>query len=187
MDCDNCKVHISGDNFELTYQAELLCQNCYKDYISRQKWYCYILKSLDTNHKNRTYNGCTNNPKKRLRQHNGEICGGAKSTKKGRPYEIYCLITGFKNMNEALKCEWRIKHPDKKKKRSRKFCGINGRINGLNHLLGDIKFTSNSEDNIENMELTIWIIKEKAYLLKNIPKNTNLVVVDSINTNLINQ
>ena len=94
---------------------------------------CYILKCLDENHNNLTYNGCTNNLYRRLRQHNGEIVGGAKATK-GKKWTIYALITGFETKCEALSCEWRIKHPTGHKKRPSKYCGINGRIAGLNEI-----------------------------------------------------
>ena len=43
--------------------------------MSKDNYVCYILKCG-----NYTYNGCTNNFKRRIRQHNGEIVGGAKCT-----------------------------------------------------------------------------------------------------------
>ena len=144
-------------------------------------WYCYILHSTTKN--NITYNGATNNPIRRLRQHNGEIKGGAKATSKNRPHQIYCLITGFNNKKEALRCEWRIKHPTNQRRRPYEYCGIDGRIKGLNLILQDTKFTSNSELDIKDMNLTIWIIKDKSHLLVDIPMNINLVIVDKIDIN----
>ena len=41
----------------------------------------YILYLLVNSSNNCTYVGITNNPEKRIRQHNGEIVGGAKYTK----------------------------------------------------------------------------------------------------------
>jgi len=78
--------------------------------------YCYILKN-DKN--NRTYNGYTNNLCRRIRQHNGEIVGGANTTNdiNSRPWKYCVLFTGFESYNEALSCEWRIRHPTNKKKR----------------------------------------------------------------------
>ncbi len=46
-------------------------------------------------HQSRTYIGFTTNPHRRLRQHNGEIKGGAYRTGKGRPWEQVCVVYGF--------------------------------------------------------------------------------------------
>ena len=56
------------------------------------EYICYILKC-----DNYTYNGCTNNFKRRIRQYNGEIKGGAKCTSRRVPWTPYCIITGFKD------------------------------------------------------------------------------------------
>ena len=47
-------------------------------------WYVYLLKSA----KGRYYIGITLDIARRLRQHNGEIKGGAKATRTGRPWKI---------------------------------------------------------------------------------------------------
>lgn len=49
-------------------------------------WYVYILVSRCG--RNVTYIGCTIDVARRLRQHNGEIKGGAASTRAARPWEI---------------------------------------------------------------------------------------------------
>ena len=41
----------------------------------------YVVYLLKKDNLNRTYIGITNNLKRRLRQHNGKIKGGARSTK----------------------------------------------------------------------------------------------------------
>ena len=69
-------------------------------------WVCYLLKSSVCN---RTYIGATNNFKKRIRQHNGEIKGGAKYTYSNRPWKPVCLVYGFKDNSHALCFEWRVK------------------------------------------------------------------------------
>jgi predicted GIY-YIG superfamily endonuclease len=74
------------------------------------QYYCYILRSINPNYLNCTYNGSTNNLVRRLRQHNGEIVGGAKKTKKGRPWIPICHIKGFHEKTSALRFEWRIQH-----------------------------------------------------------------------------
>lgn len=82
--------------------------------MSENKYYCYILKNGDNN---RTYNGFTTNPRRRIRQHNGEIKGGAKYTEKfGSNWEYYFIMTGFPDSINALQCEWKIRHPTNKKK-----------------------------------------------------------------------
>jgi predicted GIY-YIG superfamily endonuclease len=60
-----------------------------------------------------SYIGVTNDMKRRLRQHNGELRGGARYTtamKKvaGVPWNIAFLVTGFPTRSDALKLEWRL-------------------------------------------------------------------------------
>ena len=111
----------------------------------------------------RTYNGMTNNIERRFRQHNGELVGGARATtnvkKKypGTDWKPIVIITGFGDKSEAMKAEWRIRHPDKKRKKAARFLGDIGRINGLNHIFEtDITWTKSSEEiNSQNLELKI--------------------------------
>jgi predicted GIY-YIG superfamily endonuclease len=98
-------------------------------------WYNYILKSEHPRYPRSTYNGKTNDPKRRIRQHNGEIVGGAKATHNKRPWKFICLISGFVDERDALRCEWRIKHPNNKRKRPSRFCRPEGRLKGLIHVL----------------------------------------------------
>jgi len=70
-------------------------------------YYCYFISSCSLN---KTYIGITNNLKKRLRQHNGELKGGAKSTRCGIKWEYHTIITGFRTKSEALSFEWYWKH-----------------------------------------------------------------------------
>jgi structure-specific endonuclease subunit SLX1 len=56
----------------------------------------------------RTYVGATVNPDRRLRQHNGEIVGGARATK-GRAWTRRYLIGEFPEERAALRFEWRWK------------------------------------------------------------------------------
>jgi len=53
------------------------------------------------------YIGYTLDPFHRLRQHNGEIVGGAKKTRKGRPWYLLGYLTGFLDHHEGLALEWR--------------------------------------------------------------------------------
>jgi len=49
-----------------------------------------------------TYIGFTNDPLKRLRQHNGEIVSGARRTHKKRPWEMLAVLSGFPTQVSAL-------------------------------------------------------------------------------------
>ena len=82
--------------------------------------FVYILQSMNPKHPNRTYVGYTNNPKRRLRQHNGEIKGGAKYTQIGRPYKFAACIGGFQSHSAALQFEWRCHNPAGCRKRKKK-------------------------------------------------------------------
>ena len=68
----------------------------------------------------RTYVGYSVHPFHRLRQHNGELVGGAKSTRVGRPYRIVCMVSGFPDESSALQFEWawhRLRRPSRGKRK----------------------------------------------------------------------
>jgi predicted GIY-YIG superfamily endonuclease len=151
-----------------------------------EKWFCYILKSKNEDFKNFTYNGSTNNLVRRLRQHNGEIVGGAKATKGKGEFEYYFIMTGFKNHKNTLSCEWRIKHPTNQRQRPKKYCGIDGRILGLNEFIHCEKWTSKCSDNNIDCNYTIYLQKDVSKYLSSVPDNIKIVIVDTIDLILIN-
>ena len=68
-------------------------------------WYVYLI-STGT----RTYVGSTTDPDRRLRQHNGEIRGGARSTSRWKgKWKLIAYISGFSGRGEALRWEKLIK------------------------------------------------------------------------------
>ena len=69
-------------------------------------WYCYLLETVGGTPK--TYVGVTPDLDRRLRQHNGEIAGGAAATR-GRVWHRVCHVKGFPDSRAALQFEWRWK------------------------------------------------------------------------------
>lgn len=83
---------------------------------------CYLLASG-----NRTYIGITNHLSRRIRQHNGELAGGAKYTR-GKQWRVVCYVGYFSTKQEAMRFEWRYKRAGK---------GLTARKGrALGHMLG---------------------------------------------------
>jgi len=137
---------------------------------------------------NMTYNGSTNDPVRRLRQHNEHIKGGAKATRgKAQSWEIYALLTGFPDHINALSCEWRIKHPSGKPgTREPQYRGVEGRIKGLNKVLQLDKWTNQCVINNRDQSFVLYITKDVSHLLDSsiIPSNINIIEVDAITKDL---
>lgn len=147
-------------------------------------WYCYILRNTDPkwSAKGITYNGSTNNPVRRIRQHNEEICGGARATHgKGGAWEIYALVSGFPDHINTLSCEWRIKHPSGKPgKREPKYCGVRGRIQGLVDILQLPTWTKKCIVENKDCQLDAWIVPEYADMFLGLPENIRIHTVPQI-------
>lgn len=93
---------------------------------------CYILRSLPTK---RCYIGYTTNLQRRLRQHNGEITGGAKKTRFLRPWTPICLIKGFYDNTSALRFEWKMQHPYRRIRRGE--CPTSFYLEVLNYVINN--------------------------------------------------
>jgi predicted GIY-YIG superfamily endonuclease len=95
------------------------------------KYFCYIIY----NSRNQTYNGYTTNLNRRLRQHNGYISGGARATHGKGPWEYLTIISsvGWDSISCAMRHEWSIKYPTRKRPRPKVFNGAFGRIDSLYH------------------------------------------------------
>ncbi|WOK96702.1 structure-specific endonuclease subunit [Canna indica] len=133
---------------------------------------CYLLASLSPRHKGRTYIGFTVNPRRRIRQHNGEIRCGAWRTKKGRPWEMALCIYGFPSNVSALQVycfelwrtlslqfEWAWQHPRESlavRKAASSFKSLSGLANKIK-----IAHTMLSLPAWENLNLTVNFFSTK--------------------------
>lgn len=96
------------------------------------RFFCYII----ANDHDRTYNGYTTNPQRRIRQHNGELVGGARATRGRGPWRFVAVLTShdWTCCSVAMKHEWSIKYPTRKRPRPRHFEGAGGRVSSLRHV-----------------------------------------------------
>lgn len=117
----------------------------------------YVLKC-----ENRSYVGMTNDFFRRLRQHNGELKGGARYTTNFRPPEKHwypiCIIDGFSTMKEAMQCEWRIKRPR----------GSFKRLQGICELLQSQGRWTKSSPKISEQSLQLYVDDDYQYLFSEI-------------------
>ena len=98
-------------------------------------WVFYIIKNGYA-----TYAGVSPDPVRRLRQHNGELKGGAKyTTGRGPGWKHVCLVKGFQDKIQALQFEWAVKHVP-----PRNAGGIDNRLQKLNTVLCRQHWTSKS-------------------------------------------
>jgi len=147
-------------------------------------WYCYILRNKLEQFKNNTYNGSTNNPMRRLRQHNEEIKGGARATHgKGGAWEICAMLSGFPDHVNALSCEWRMKCPSGRPgKRERKYQGVKGRVSSLNEILPLERWTSKCVVNNSDFKMKLHILSDVVEYVdvSEVPENITIEIVDTI-------
>ena len=105
-------------------------------------YYCYFL-GQHNNWNGQTYNGYTTNLKRRLRQHNGEIKGGAWATtsKENGAWSFIAVMTSksWQSISRAMACEWNCRYPTRKKPRPKIYAGSSGRINSLTEIFTHIK------------------------------------------------
>lgn len=75
------------------------------------EWYVYLLRCADGT----LYCGTTNDLERRVRQHNGELVGGAKYTSSRRPVELK-WSKSCANQSAACKEELRVRRLSKAEK-----------------------------------------------------------------------
>ena len=85
--------------------------------------YLYVLQSV--HNAGRSYVGVTNDLMRRLRQHNGELRGGARYTKRDT-WNFYAIFR-LNSRKDALSLEWKVKHR-KSKADGRGLQGIVNRV-----------------------------------------------------------
>lgn len=80
-------------------------------------WLTYCLSSSEG--ARQTYVGATNNEKRRLRQHNGELKGGARATHREscRPWRYFLTVQGCRGQHDALSFERSWKNVSRKYRR----------------------------------------------------------------------
>lgn len=114
----------------------------------------YVL--INTSH-NKTYVGITNKPERRIRQHNGELVGGAKYTTGNKSDGVWKFYGFIKNLDKitALSLEKKIKI------RSKKVSGkpIERRLKAIGSLLTEYNEVKQSnltfETEIETNEIEV--------------------------------
>lgn len=74
-------------------------------------WHVYLLMCADGTF----YTGITTDPARRLRQHNGELTGGARYTQARRPVEL-AWQGPCESRSEAAKAEYRIRRLSRRQK-----------------------------------------------------------------------
>ena len=109
----------------------------------------YLLKN-----ENKSYIGYTNDFKRRLRQHNGEIKGGAKYTSKYDNWSPICIVDGFQTKSEAMQCEWRLKRVK----------GYYKRLKYLSQILQKNKKWTKNSPLISSQNLSIYVTDQFKHL-----------------------
>lgn len=103
-----------------------------------------------------TYAGVSPDPARRLRQHNGEIKGGAKyPLSRGPGWQHVCLIEGFPNKITAMQFEWAVKHCAPRTKG-----GVKARFEKLAEVLSREKWTSKSP-HADTISLSVHFSSDK--------------------------
>ena len=116
-------------------------------------WFFYIVQNGM-----RTYAGISPDPKRRLRQHNGELVGGAKYTLSVGPgWEHVCLVRGFRTNIEAMQFEWAVKHEP-----PRRTGGPAARIRKLYAVLSKERWTSRAPPSADVPLLLTWCKRQPA-------------------------
>ena len=99
---------------------------------------CYLLVSACSS---RTYIGATVCIVRRVRQHNGNLAGGARATTNHRPWLLKATCIGFNSWKEALQFEWRWKHMSNSRRRRGIIKGVQKRVERAAELCASTRFS----------------------------------------------
>mmetsp|Transcript_3978 Transcript_3978/g.5872 ORF Transcript_3978/g.5872 Transcript_3978/m.5872 type:complete len:307 (+) Transcript_3978:235-1155(+) len=102
---------------------------------------CYLLRSDSKVYKGATYIGFTTDPRRRIRQHNGDLVNGAWQTKRKRPWSMMVYVHGFPNKRVGLQFEWAWQNPRRSRFLKRIYAGkrppygVKGKLQILHEML----------------------------------------------------
>lgn len=107
--------------------------------------FCYILHN--SMRPSTTYNGYTVNTIRRLRQHNGELAGGARATsrlvQRGGQWAYLAIVSAVgMTKHVGLSLEWHCRYPTCRRPRPAHLQGPAGRLRGLALALAHPKFAN---------------------------------------------
>lgn len=120
-------------------------------------WSVYCLETVDKPYK--TYIGATLDVNRRLRQHNGELSGGASATR-GRVWNRVCHVRGFETERAALQFEWAWKYYSRKL--NLKGSPIQRRLQSLLALLNCEKVTAKADPLSQSLTI-VWESEKDAF------------------------
>lgn len=101
-----------------------------------------------------SYVGVTNNLRRRLKQHRGQLKGGAVYTKRSRDWRIIAVVGGLLKRKTALQLEWSLKHC---RKRCVGHTPLQRRVNALWHVLSKAESWTRSSPRTADLLQTIWV------------------------------
>jgi predicted GIY-YIG superfamily endonuclease len=123
--------HAKGENEEERDSSRIGCTERPPNFV--RQYFVYWIQS-----RHKAYIGATVDPTRRLRQHNGEIAGGALRTRGKGPWHYHCIVSGFRTWQEALQYEWAAKYY------TRRCRGLASRMKALEYIATRERWTSNS-------------------------------------------
>ena len=128
-------------------------------------WFNYIIFD-----KVKTYVGSTVNLNRRIRQHNGEIKGGAKYTR-GGSWQYYCVIFNLNNhKNTCLSEEWHIKWMTNKVKKAKS--------TKERRKLALEQYYATRDNNIAPYTYIIFVSRQYLEHMPKMPSNTYTFITD---------
>jgi putative endonuclease len=107
MRCPICDYRFPS---EADYDAHVPCEedlvfvSFRKPKRAEPRWFLYVLLCADGT----LYAGITTDFERRIRQHNGELAGGAKYTRARRPVTLWA-VKSYDDRSSASKAEYRFK------------------------------------------------------------------------------